>query len=296
MERPLPISITEHSTRRDPAGSSLRMLGILFVTVLVLIGVALPSSTWDSIKEEAPVRTNSNFKWEEVENGYAIGRYELGQGNKVLKPEVLLLSFDPEHFSFNVIAAAEINEKTADLRTLTLETDGLAGINAHFFDENRNPLGLLISGGQTKNRMHRGGRLLTGVFYISGSKAVIAARDDFKEEQAENAIQAGPRLIVNGKPLKVSELHEASRRSGIAITRAGRVILYATYLRFPGATLEQIQEMLLDPALDVVTALNLDGGGSSQLFIRKNHLLVDDTFITGGDQVPVGLVVKRKAR
>jgi uncharacterized protein YigE (DUF2233 family) len=143
--------------------------------------------------------------------------------------------------------------------------------------------------------MHRGGRLLTGVFYISGGKAFIVARDDFKEEQVENAVQAGPRLVVNGKLLKVSEPHEASRRSGIAITRSGGVILYATYLRFPGATLEQIQEMLLDPALDVVTALNLDGGGSSQLFIKKNPLLVDDTFISGGDQVPVGLVVKRKA-
>jgi exopolysaccharide biosynthesis protein len=67
-------------------------------------------------------------------------------------------------------------------------------------------------------------------------------------------------------------------------------------LRFPGATLAQLQEMLLDPSLNVDDALNLDGGGSSQLFVEKNLRIADETFISGGDVVPVGLIVKRRKK
>ena len=94
--------------------------------------------------------------------------------------------------------------------------------------------------------------------------------------------------------MQIADPKEQSRRSGIALTNRGEVIIFATFLRFPGAALEQIQQMLLDPMLDISAALNLDGGGSSQLFVRKNPFSADDTFITGGDLVPAGLVVQKR--
>lgn len=143
--------------------------------------------------------------------------------------------------------------------------------------------------------MQRGGRVLTGIFAVKRSgQFVIEHRDSFKPEDTWMAVQAGPRLVENGKPIEIGSSQETSRRSGVAITKNNEVILYATVLRFPGATLGDIQEMLLDPALEVTHALNLDGGGSSQLFIESFASLSGETFLSGGDPVPVGIVVKRK--
>ncbi len=291
MHCPLPNDAPDGASK---SLSLLQSLAILLVGLVCVAIMALPGFYSPGSRGEAQTKAAPEFHWEEVEPGYSLGRYELGQGNKVLKPEVFLLRFDPQYFSLQLIQAADFGEPVSDLRSLTLKAEGICGINAHFFDDRTNPLGLLIKNGELRNHMHRGGKLLTGVFFIASEKPSIVKREDFVGQPVEIALQAGPRLVTNGRGLKVKETDGATRRSGIAITRTGRVIIYATFLRFPGATLQQIQEMLLDPRLEIVSALNLDGGGSSQLFVRKNHLLVDDTFITGGDKVPVGLVVKHR--
>ena len=157
------------------------------------------------------------------------------------------------------------------------------------------PLGIIISDGKLTNRMHRGGSLLTGVFYLQKDKPQIVHRSQFiPANNVRLALQAGPRLVEAGKPLQLKSPNAISRRSGIAVTKDGEIVMFATILRFPGASLQQIQDMLLDPRLAITDALNLDGGGSSQLFVRKNSALPEETFITGGDVVPVGLVVRRK--
>ena len=284
----------DSSLQAQGAAKSTTVLKSLAFILAGLILFAIFNLRWPGGEGEAQQKTITAFQWQQVEPGYSIGRYELGHGNKVLKPEVFILRFDPQFFSFNIVSPADSTSKLSDLRTLTNRIDGVCGINANFFDERANPLGLLIKSGEVLNHMHRGGKVLTGIFYMFKGSPFIVNRDDFKEEKADIALQAGPRLIVNGRGLKIKQREGATRRSGIAVTRSGNVILYATFLRFPGATLEQIQEMLLDPRLEVTSALNLDGGGSSQLFVRKNPLLVDDAFISGGDNVPVGLVVKRR--
>ena len=237
--------------------------------------------------------------WKSVEDGFDFAKYELGDVSSVIRSEVYLLRFDPQRFTFSAIAAEpdgdESHPPAADLRTLTKQNGGIAGINANFFDEKGNPLGLLIDNSEMRHKMHRGGKVITGVFAIRATGTpVIEHRDSFKTEGVSMAVQAGPRLIADGKLVPLNAPDETSRRSGIAITKKNTVILYATVLRFPGATLGDIQGMLLDPSLEVVQALNLDGGGSSQLFVESFTSLSGETFITGGDPVPVGIVVRRK--
>ena len=82
-----------------------------------------------------------------------------------------------------------------------------------------------------------------------------------------------------------------SRRSAIAIDRKGRILLVASKDRFPGLTLTELQKILLGKDLDIQDALNLDGGGSSQLYVpAKNSEAKIDA--SGGDKVPVFLTVK----
>lgn len=232
--------------------------------------------------------------WQEVETGYSVGRYDLTSGNKVLKSEVLLARFDPKLFSFQPVVAKDYGGENDDILNLAKKEGALAGINANFFDEKGNALGLIISNFVQKNRMHKGGKLINAIFYVKNSIADIVLRKNFDSSEVESAIQGGPRLIKNSRRIKLSFQLGSSRRSGIAITKDGQVILFATMLRFPGATLRQVQDMLKDPALNILHALNLDGGGSSQLFIEKNSVFPSETFVTGGDRVPVALLVKRK--
>ncbi|MFN8391834.1 MAG: phosphodiester glycosidase family protein [Bdellovibrionota bacterium] len=239
----------------------------------------------------------SGFEWRAIEHGFWFGKYELGSPSAVIRSEVYLFKFDPR--SFNVVAALATEPAGpdlppgSDLRTFVRQVGGVAGINANFFDEKGQPLGLLILDSQTRHKLQRGGRVLTGVFSVRNGHFSIEHRDHFKPEGVSLAIQAGPRLIDSGSAVQINA-DETSRRSGIALTKQNEIILYATVLRFPGASLKDIQQMLLDPALGVVDALNLDGGGSSQLFVESFADLQGETFITGGDPVPVGLVVKRK--
>ena len=244
-------------------------------------------------EESSKSATAAEIRWQEVEPGYSFARVELGEPEAMLKSEILLLKFDPKRFQVQALPAKDFGKDRTDLKTLTIRAGGIAGINANFFDESGLPLGLLIQSKQVRNKMHKGGSLLTGVFLIGDTEPRIVHRDDFKEESVDFAIQSGPRLIADSRPLSVSAANQSSRRSGIAITKEKHVIIFATLLRFPGASLAQIQNLLLTPSLGIVDALNLDGGGSSQLYIQKNLALSDDTFITGGDLVPVGLVVKR---
>lgn len=240
----------------------------------------------------------SASRWKLIEKGLEFARYELGAGRYIIHPEVYLLRISPERF--NIVAAvppgftAKGSPVNSDIRSLVKSLPGIAGINANFFDEQGRALGLVVMGGEVKQPIHRGGRVLTGIFGMRGAKPFIVHREQFDPSGVTMAVQAGPRLIDGGKVTKLSDAEEVSRRSGIAITRRGELILFATVLRFPGASLQEIQHMLLDPEFAVVEALNFDGGGSSQLFLDQVQGFPGETLISGGDSIPVGVVVVRK--
>lgn len=240
---------------------------------------------------------DTNFSWKNIESGFDFGRYQLGDESWVIRPEVFLLRFKPSKFRFHIIRALDLNRQAADVRSMTKSVSGIAGINANFFDENGHALGLIISQGKVEQPLQRGGKLLSGVFYLRASSPAIVHRDKFSASNVDLAIQAGPRLVEDGAAIPIaSSRDESSRRSGIAILKNGDIIIFATLLRFPGATLRDIQQMLLDPTLNVASALNLDGGGSSQLFMESLANQQEETLISGGDDVPVALVVSRARR
>ena len=239
----------------------------------------------------------SRFEWKTIERGFSFAKYELGNPNSVIRPEVFLLKFDLKNFDFQpAIATGTAGDGfTGDnVRNLTKLAGGIAGINANFFDQKGQPLGLVMIDNFTKHKIQRGGGVLTGVFFMRRGEAGIEHRDSFKDKDVTTAVQGGPRLVEDGKPIQLSTEDESSRRTGVAINKKGEVILYATVLRFPGASLRDIQTMLIDPQLEITHALNLDGGGSSQLFVESFPSLQGETLITGGDNVPVALVAKRK--
>ena len=123
-------------------------------------------------------------------------------------------------------------------------------------------------------------------------------RDKFSSKGVELGLQSGPRIIENSKILSFKKSNGSSRRSGIAITETGQVLLFATRYRFPGARLEDIGNILLRSGLGIKDALNFDGGGSSQLYLSSEASAgkVAEINISGGDSVPIALTFKKRSK
>lgn len=254
-----------------------------YVATYSVVACAQPDST-------------SSLKWLSHVSGVAVASYMMKLPDTNLRTEVVLCKVDPSLVHLDAVQAADIGSLRADIRTLTRKANGLVGINTNFFGVNEKALGVIIRNGTRLQTMHNGGSLLTGVFYLKNQTPAIVHRSQFKADAVELAFQSGPRLIENGKPLAVKETERPNRRSGVAVTADRQIILFATMTRFPGATLPQLQKMLLNPQLqlNVTDALNFDGGSSSQLYISSEVLNGQERFLTGGDRVPVGLIVKKR--
>lgn len=151
------------------------------------------------------------------------------------------------------------------------DTGALAIINASFFTPEGKPIGLLIQEGKIFNRLPTRGMLDSGIFCIKNGKPMIFHRDYFQPAGITEAIQSFPRLIHNGLAIPdISESDKRKRRSGVAIDFAGRIVIFITDTNLGGVTFKEIQNILVKPELNVRSALALDGGGSSQLYLRSN--------------------------
>ena len=235
--------------------------------------------------------------WSPIRPKLLFGKVGLRSYNPLLKSELFLIRFHPQDFELSVALAKDLTSNpTTNIKELVRKSSGVAGINASFFDQNRKPLGLIVSNNSTPiGVIQLGGKLLTGIFQVKEGHPSIVHRSEYSPEKVTLAIQAGPRLIAKKSLMKFSENEPYSRRSGIALTSTGEIILYATAVRFPGASLSDIQIALLNLGIPVTDALNFDGGGSSQMFAIPQNAQKEEIFVSGGDDIPVALIVKEKS-
>ena len=203
-------------------------------------------------------------------------------------------------YRIGVIRASEYGWKRSDVKSLSRTSKAVLGINANFFDEQWNPLGIIVSRGIVLQKIHKGGTTLTGIFQVTRHGISIVNRQSFQGETILEALQAGPRLLSAGTPVDgIRESLTPSKRAGLCIDKSGRLIFFAVSSRFIGLDIEELQNVLLQKNIDCVDALNLDGGGSAQLYVSdKLPSAVPDWkefYISGDDEVPVilGLFVKQ---
>jgi uncharacterized protein YigE (DUF2233 family) len=156
----------------------------------------------------------------------------------------------------------------------------LAVINAGFFDLDGSPMGLLISDGRQLQKLRP---VDWGVLYLDSSGAHIVHTRDFRHRPGMlQAMQSGPRLVVDGEVVKLKP--QSSRRSAVGIDGSGRVVLMATEQSLGAA---ELARTLRD--LGCLQALNLDGGPSAQLSLALSE--GSDVEVVGGVPVPVALTV-----
>lgn len=255
----------------------------MILALMVFSSTAFSNDTWFSLAPDLDVKEISI------------------KSHPIFGSNLLFIRTKLKDYQVKVIRAQEYGEKRLDIKQLALKSNAVLAINANFFDENGKALGLVINRGRVFNRLHAGGKTLTGIFQATRKNIKISGRNNIEYHSILEAVQAGPRLLINGLIPETKNSFQNSKRSGICIDKKGRLIIFVTTETFSGITLDILQKVLVSSEIECVNALNFDGGGSSQFFISNKipnlNGRIESRYIPGNDKIPVavGLFAKTQA-
>ncbi|MBE0689351.1 MAG: phosphodiester glycosidase family protein [Anaerolineae bacterium] len=218
---------------------------------------------------------------------------------EILAPGLERRAYSPPNNNFGALIALRIDPTLYTLRAhyqpgspLTVDEwrntlpGAAAFINANFFDPQHVALGLVIADGiaygqsfadrggmlQVQNGMPRVRSLLSEPYFV---------------EPLEQAVQAFPMLVTGGQvAFNNTSGDRVSRRTVAAQDTQGRIILLATPLL--GITLTDLAAYLPTTDMEIINAVNLDGGGSTMMYIGPGSTPYT---LASFDPVPVVLAV-----
>lgn len=197
--------------------------------------------------------------------------------------ELEILRADPTRVGARVVVA-EKGGLTA--RQMAAAPDALAAVNGGFFSPGLEVVGLRRSGGR-----RIAGTLRRGLGALAWSEGktprVVMGGDVAALEGMTEVLQCGPRLVVSGRPNQLKP--QVSRRTVAGIDGVGRLLLIVT--RHGLLEANDLASWLARPetagGLGLIEALNLDGGGSSQMFANGPQPID----VPGADVVADGIVL-----
>lgn len=245
------------------------MKRILLILALCAIG------GWLFLHQEKPRQP----VWQPVADGVEWRKMQIkNAGFLNADVEVCVLRFTPNH----------LHVATGQLQTAQQwrqSTRSLAVVNGGFFDEKNHSLGLRQSGGKEITHLRHAD---WGVFFIQNGKAHILHTKDFQnipKSGISEAVQCGPRLVVDGHPTDLKD--QWARRTGVGIDANGKVLIAVSDHEL---SLRQWASFWAAPqGLHCHQALNLDGGGSTQLSLDSPAVKAN---IDGSWPVPDVLTVR----
>lgn len=169
------------------------------------------------------------------------------------------------------------------------QTNALAIINGGYFDTHNRPTGLLISDGQTYGTSYSG---FGGMLAVDGQgnvtlRSLSQQPYDPDNEQFQQATQSSPMLMLNGKRTQFNANAASSRRSVVAVDKQGRLLLIVSPNQ--AFSLDELADLLASSDLSIKTALNLDGGASTGLYVHAGSQQVTVDPLT---PLPIVIVVK----
>jgi uncharacterized protein YigE (DUF2233 family) len=190
--------------------------------------------------------------------------------NQKSAQEVHLLRWNPRLAELRHLKAPQ--KQTA--REFLDQSQALAVFNGGYFDNKGRPLGLLFAGGWVEKQA-AGGSAFGGMLSLIGQTPrlwPVYQMSDSQYDQVRQApdlrflIQCGPRLLADSQLVSGLERNTFTRRTAIGYDDQGRLYLMATALHYT-MSFAQLQTYLKDQ-LKLRSALNLDGGSSTQCSIR----------------------------
>lgn len=255
------------------------------VTLATLIGgcVGWPAVTPDPPATAPPGSEPVNdMGWETLAPGLERRAYRPGGSH--LLTNFLALRIDPALYSFR---AHYLPGQPLEAAGWQAALPGVtAFVNANFFNPQGHVLGLLVADGIAYGQSFTGfGGMLQVQNGLPRVRSLIA--EPYTGEAFEQAVQAFPMLMLNGSPtFERTDGDRPSRRTIVGQDRAGRIVLITT-TSLVGMRLADLGTWLASTDLDLLHALNLDGGGSTMMVVNSGPPLLVPSF----DPVPAVLAV-----
>ena len=171
--------------------------------------------------------------------------------------------------------------------------NAVALMNGGYFDGLDRATALVIANGQASGASYAGFGGMLDV--TSQGKVQLRSLRDQPYDPSEGlteATQCTPMLMLNGKRTQFNSDNKASPRSVVALDTQGRLLFIAS----PGLTftLDDMATLLAKSDLHLVTALNLDGGSSTGLYVHDSNDSSQNITIDSYVNLPLVIVVKEK--
>ena len=268
-----------------------RFAAALVIGSVLLILVATPISSQTTGKGNigTTLTVTDPGTWRRIHKGVEYRKLAFERSEPSHTLDLKLLRLDAKVIVARVLSAADLQLKGANAQTFAEKSRAIATINANYFDDKGRPLAYLKTMSQEINRNVSKHPLYTGVFAVRDGTPVVLHRDDFQPTQAGEALQSGPLLLNRGAPVEIMRgLGRYARRAVVGIDKQGRIIIGVTDAVFGGLSFAELQELFSTAKwqLDTPDLLNLDGGGSAQLYIKSGKF---EEFVAGTSDVPVAL-------
>lgn len=215
--------------------------------------------------------------WQEIEKGLSYKKIALDLNGTPVVLHAIKANLKHNHIQ-PIYYANPMNVKK-----MVEKSEALVAINANFFDTNYHPLGLVIENREEKHPLRQ--ISWWAVFCMKNQWASVIHTSEYQVGTCHQAVQAGPRLVISGITPILKE--ETSRKTAVGINKRGEVIFVVSEQSIP---IRELAAMFRRPenenGLDCVNAINMDGGSSSQLYVKaKDFTLSVPSFVN----VPVGL-------
>lgn len=223
-------------------------------------------------------------KWRTLSRGLSYTAIKFSPGT------VHAFRIDTKQYKFGVVTAKDFGRKNSTVKDMAKKKNALVAINGGFFSPEYESLGLLISDGKTINPLRK--TSWWSVFYIKGKVPYIRHTNSFRKDRSISmAVQSGPRLLVGGSIPKLKPSY--AERSAVCITGKKDVILIATenLAIQPKELADLLRKNEANEGLGCHTALNLDGGSSTQMYARIGSFKLD---VSGTNKVANAVAVYSK--
>lgn len=178
-----------------------------------------------------------------------------------------LIVFEAAKLELQVVSQPA-RDSAVSLAVRMRELAAVAGCNGGYFTPEFQPLGLEVSNGSGAGEFQKSG-LLSGVVLVRNGRPTLLWRDEFVAQKGiTQLIQAGPRLVNGGQPVKGLEATKRRARTFVLTDTAGKWAIGTC----KNVTLRELSDLLATrsvmPEVEVERALNLDGGSSTGLWWR----------------------------
>ena len=229
-------------------------LAVCFLPVVVLAG-------WTETIEDATVPLGKVIAWRKI---------RVGNPASTSEATLQLVVFDSRRHRLGVWdQESKVHGKHKFLAAAMADAGAVAGVNGGYFHPDFRPVGMVVSGGVRKAEFQRA-KLLSGVVAATNSRIYLMRANEFLASKIKprDALQAGPFVVDAYAKTKGLSTTRPRRRTFVLTDGKYRFAIgSASHLSLAqlGALLSTAN--LLD--FRVKRALNLDGGSSSGIWIRR---------------------------